>query len=689
MVNGRATNRTAVDKVDGKTGDGTMPDPARQSQRRNAYLLVLPLTIIAVVTVYLVELGQANVDPFNLVALPLLALLFSLLATAHLLDLLSLRVVEAELFAVTSLAFFGKLGYTLFASYSAFERTHALSQVFIWTPFVYALAFLVGTPKTGLYRAGAVYLVSVALAVVAALENGSLSGYRLGEYYLGNLVLLALLYLVGSLRTRLGELQNNLSEMVRLATLDFLTGVPNRRRLETQLQRELEQHRRYGAPVSVILFDIDNFKKFNDTYGHALGDEVLKKVAGAVQHELRSTDAFGRWGGEEFLVVAGHTDARHATLLAERLRQRVATSEVPGAGTITASFGVAACHADLSLEALIERADAALYQAKSLGKNRVSLDSPDGLPAAVQVPRLDYPFKEVLKEPAPAVVGAVTAWLTRLELGPAPADLRAHVARSFGCLAATLHPYAAQDWQILLGKWYCWAFLHDDRCDGSELGRQPERLKRLTDRLAELFAGAPPRPDDEPLGRALVDLRGELLRAGGDLWLAQLQDELERYFSALAWEAHNRAENTPPSLSRYLEMRPITVGLRLDDLFSRADGLTLPENVRNLAGVAALTRLANELVCWANDLVSLDKELRQGDVHNLVRVLQQAKGLSLQDAVEQASRQHDQTLARFLETEQHVKARLGAWRDLELHLELLRARVRGIYDWSLVSGRYR
>ena len=667
----------------------TMPDRDKLSQRRNAYLLILPLTIIAVVVTYLVELGQRTVDPFNLVALPLLALLFSVLATGHLLNFLNLRVTEAGLFATAALAFFGKLGYTLLAAYSPFERSHALSQVFIWTPFIYALAFLVGTPRTGLYRAGAVYLVSVSIGVGAVLGGHALGDYRLGEYYLGNSVLLALLYLVGSLRVRLGELQSDLSEMAHLATSDFLTGVPNLRRLETQLQRELEQYRRYGTPVSVILLDIDNFKTFNDTYGHALGDEVLKQVAGSVQHELRSTDAFGRWGGEEFLVVAAHTDARHAKLLAERLRRRVEGVDVAGAGPVTASFGVTVYRDDLTLEALLERADDALYRAKGLGKNCVSLDSPEGLPAAVELPHLDYPFAEVLKEPDAAVVEAVTTWLTRFDLGPAPADLRKHVARNFGCLASTLHPYASSEWQVLLGKWYCWAFLHDDRCDGSELGRQPERLKSLTDRLTELFAGAPLRVADEPLGRALVDLRAELTNAGGEVWLEQLGEELERYFSALAWEARNRADNTTPSLSRYLEMRPVTVGLRLDDLFSRADGLHVPEGVRGLAGVAALTRLANETVCWANDLVSLDKELQQGDVHNLVNVLQHTHDFDLQSAVRQASLRHDQTLARYLETEQHVKERLDGWRDLDLYLELLRARVRGIYDWSLVSGRYR
>ena len=102
-----------------------------------------------------------------------------------------------------------------------------------------------------------------------------------------------------------------------------------------------------------------------------------------------------------------------------------------------------------------------------------------------------------------------------------------------------------------------------------------------------------------------------------------------------------------------------------------------------------LTRLANELVCWSNDLVSLDKELQQGDVHNLVQVLQHEHGLSLQGAVEQATQQHDETLVAYLGAEQRVKEQFSDWQELATYLELLRARIRGIHDWAIVSGRYR
>ena len=142
-------------------------------------------------------------------------------------------------------------------------------------------------------------------------------------------------------------------------------------------------------------------------------------------------------------------------------------------------------------------------------------------------------------------------------------------------------------------------------------------------------------------------------------------------------------------MARYLEMRPVTVGLRIDDLFSRADGVVLPKGVRAQAQVLTLTRLADEVVCWGNDLVSLDKELRQGDVHNLVQVLRHAHGYSLQAAVAQANRRHDETLARYLETEQGVRAQFGGEPGVARYLELLRARMRGIHDWALASGRYR
>ena len=128
--------------------------------RRRAYLIALPLTLGAVLLTYLVELSRGAVDPFNRVVLPLLAVLLGLLAAAHAPRLLDLRRVERGFFAAAALAYFGKLGFTLLGPYAPLDRAHELGQVYIWTPFIYALAFLAGTPRASRYRAGGVYLVS-------------------------------------------------------------------------------------------------------------------------------------------------------------------------------------------------------------------------------------------------------------------------------------------------------------------------------------------------------------------------------------------------------------------------------------------------------------------------------------------------------------------------------------------------
>lgn len=165
-----------------------------------------------------------------------------------------------------------------------------------------------------------------------------------------------------------------LREVSRLAEVDDLTGLPNRRRLLTLGEQELAVAARYGRPLSVCLLDIDHFKEVNDTLGHAAGDEVLREVARRLASELRTPDLLGRYGGEEFLALLPETpDARE---LAERLRAAVAARPVVSrAGTIsvTVSAGVAArLPGDASLPTLVERADAALYEAKRAGRNRVA-----------------------------------------------------------------------------------------------------------------------------------------------------------------------------------------------------------------------------------------------------------------------------------------------------------------------------
>ncbi len=156
---------------------------------------------------------------------------------------------------------------------------------------------------------------------------------------------------------------------------DGLTGIYNRRFLETKLVDEFERYRRYKRPLTLILFDIDFFKKVNDTYGHQCGDHVLKVLSSYVDSSIRKIDTVARYGGEEFCLILPETNLESSLIVAERLRENVAQKEITfmdSSISITISMGVAEAFEGIdSPEELLKRADEALYEAKRSGRNRV------------------------------------------------------------------------------------------------------------------------------------------------------------------------------------------------------------------------------------------------------------------------------------------------------------------------------
>ena len=170
------------------------------------------------------------------------------------------------------------------------------------------------------------------------------------------------------------------AETQHMALTDGLTGCFNRRSFEMQLKRDLHMATRMRHPLSLIMLDLDHFKSVNDTHGHDAGDLALRLIADALRQELRGVDTAARYGGEEFAVILPQAGTEGALSVAERLRSRLETLEIPGVGSVTASFGIATfpIHAG-SRDLLVTTADRALYQAKHSGRNRVCAPpSPEG-----------------------------------------------------------------------------------------------------------------------------------------------------------------------------------------------------------------------------------------------------------------------------------------------------------------------
>lgn len=187
---------------------------------------------------------------------------------------------------------------------------------------------------------------------------------------------------------RLLEMERSLrianAENLRLSITDALTGVFNRRYLMDQLARELERSQRYAHPLSMMLCDVDHFKRINDNYGHQLGDEVLVNFAKSLRSSLRDTDWIARYGGEEFVVVLPETNIENAQRVAERCRLELAAAPLQTSTIgvpVTASFGVSGWESGMPFEGVLDRliaaADSGVYASKSSGRNRVTVQLAD------------------------------------------------------------------------------------------------------------------------------------------------------------------------------------------------------------------------------------------------------------------------------------------------------------------------
>ena len=177
--------------------------------------------------------------------------------------------------------------------------------------------------------------------------------------------------------TNLYETRSQVERLRKAALLDSLTETGNRRYLDRELKRHLDQFARYGTPSAVVMADIDHFKVVNDTFGHEVGDRVLTMVAATLQRSLRPSDTLGRWGGEEFLLLLPNVEsAEELRAMLERLRKMTAASQLKIDGRfvrVTLSFGATFLEHDDTVNTCVNRADKAMYESKRNGRDQVTV----------------------------------------------------------------------------------------------------------------------------------------------------------------------------------------------------------------------------------------------------------------------------------------------------------------------------
>jgi diguanylate cyclase (GGDEF)-like protein len=171
--------------------------------------------------------------------------------------------------------------------------------------------------------------------------------------------------------TDITQRKRNEEEIHLLATTDSLTGIVNRSEFSRILASEMDRAKRYGTPLSLIMYDLDYFKRVNDSFGHDAGDEVLRAVTDVVKGNTRTVDVVARWGGEEFMVLMPQSNLAAARSAAEKLRQAIAEHRFDKVNTVTVSFGVTEFVPQDDFNTLLKRVDDALYLAKANGRNRV------------------------------------------------------------------------------------------------------------------------------------------------------------------------------------------------------------------------------------------------------------------------------------------------------------------------------
>jgi 5-epi-alpha-selinene synthase len=262
-------------------------------------------------------------------------------------------------------------------------------------------------------------------------------------------------------------------------------------------------------------------------------------------------------------------------------------------------------------------------------------------------------------------------WVMNFNLLQNEAAYKNFYAARFPQLVAYFFPHAPLEELKIVTDWCSWVFIWDDQCDMFDLGANPDLLNVYQTRLLEVLKGDELKPTDLPLAWGLKDIRARILLKTTTSWFDTFIKLVEDYFDSCIWEANNRAKKLIPDVDTYIEKRLDTgAAYTVFKLLEFTQKIFLPETVQEHFAVKELAKIANNVICWSNDIFSLPREMKQGDAHNLVLAIKHQHQLTLDQAIREAVKMHNSEAKRFLDLEANLP-KFGEAADIELERYIL------------------
>lgn len=309
----------------------------------------------------------------------------------------------------------------------------------------------------------------------------------------------------------------------------------------------------------------------------------------------------------------------------------------------------------------------------------------------IKYPDLYYPFPSAINPHYEAAYQHTQEWVRSFNLVTDESVYQGWRAVNLSGWPALCCPQFSLEALKIISDCTVLFFLFDDECESAGVTKQLEWLALQHARLIDILKGAELTESDTPFARALQNLGQRLLQHATLEWMLGFTEEVERHFKGQSWEALNNSQGITPDLATYMQIRPLTSGALIFFKFNLiTEQSDLPTEVIEHALVKQMEQTATNVTSWANDILSLEKEMKGCKSHNLVEVLQHEYQIPLQEAIERAASLHDAEVRTFIELSAHLPS-FGTEIDanLQRYISGLQSWMRGSIDWSVKTARYR